>query len=128
MHVYTMNAEDITIEILGRAINEALPNQIGPDEPLERISIYAELIEANYLTGCVMLDEVGQSCNIGGARITAMGREHFHKLQKERADKKSSAKLKKLLRALAKWALGIITALIIAIAGKWLLQMIGLSK
>lgn len=123
-----MNAEDTTIEILSRAANEGFPTQIGPDETLERIAIYAELIEANYLAGRVTRDGMGRPCNIAGARITTMGREYLQKLQKEREAKKTSAKLKKSFRGSAKWALGIITALIIAIVGKWLMQKIGLSK
>jgi hypothetical protein len=115
--------KQIIIEILRRASKEGLPDQVGPEDTLDTIGIYAELVDAGYLTGSVTLNAVGRPCNVCGARITISGREHLEQLEKERAEKSSLAVARKSGLRLLQWFIAIATALIIA----WIVKRFGLK-
>jgi hypothetical protein len=112
------------IEILSRASKGDLPDQVGPEDTLDTIAIYAELVDAGYLTGCVTLGPEGRPCNVAGARITISGRGYLEQLENERAAAGSLSGAKKGGRSLLKLVvLPIVIALIVA----WLIKRFGLK-
>ena len=115
-----MNANHLTLEILNRASKEGLPQQVGPEDTLETIAIYAELVDAGYLTGHIVLGADGRPCNVAGARITAFGREHLEQLEKDRAERSRASVTKNRALWMLRWVvLPVALAIVIAWLTKW---------
>ena len=112
------------LEILRKASSEGLPEQVGPDDTLEVVAVYAELLREGYLTGHLSLLENGVVGNVAGAKITLLGRQRIERLEKELDAKKPSAKAGQIFFLFLKY---LILPIAIALAIAWLSQFFALK-
>jgi len=119
-----MTAKDVIVEILTRASSDGLPEQVGPSETLDRIAIYAELVDAGYLTGLVDLGQAGRPETVCGARITALGRQYLEQLTKERRDKRALPIAKRSALWCLRW---VVLPVALALGIAWLIKHFALK-
>jgi hypothetical protein len=123
-----MDVDALVFDILWRAAQEGLPDQIGPDHTLDEIAIYSELVDAGYLRGHVSRGNMGEPINVGGARITAFGRQYLNELQEVKRAKTVSGRVAKLAPGAIKWLFAVVGTIVGGIIGALLMRKFGLSK